>query len=273
VTEGDAVDFIGPILERKRKAIERRRAHRRGASPAVAVAAEGRGALAEAALRRSRPGWPSVIAEIKLRSPSAGTFRKRERGVVQSIARQYAAGGAAAVSVLCDGPGFGGSVLDLRRAASAVSVPLLFKEFVLDPLQVALAHDVGAHMVLLIVRAMDDERLRRLVAEVQRRGMAPVVEAADEAEVERALSTDARIVGVNARDLRTFGVDAERARRALALIPSDRIAVHMSGIRNADDLASVARTRTDAVLVGEALMRSPEPDVVLRSWLAQAPPG
>jgi indole-3-glycerol phosphate synthase len=265
------IDYLGPILERKRRENTRRRKHgARGARIDVgSVELElDRGAVAVAALRRASAGAPRVIAEIKHRSPSAGLIRARVPGAVQAIAQQYAEAGAAAISVLCDGPGFGGSVLDVRRAEQAVSVPLLFKEFVLDPLQVSLARAVGAHMVLLLVRALDAASLQALVDEVRRQGMAPVVEAADENELEVALATGASIVGVNARDLRSFRVDTEGARRALSRVPAERIAVHMSGVRSAEDLLRVGESRADAVLVGEALMRAASPGARLQQWLA-----
>jgi indole-3-glycerol phosphate synthase len=266
-----AVDYLGPILERKRRENARRAAHAALVTPRLPESgAADRGAEAIERLRRG-PGQPlRVIAEIKLRSPSAGIIRAREPGLVAAFAREYADAGAAAVSVLCDGPGFGGTVLDLRRAAREVKVPLLFKEFVLAAPQVALAREVGAHMVLLIVRALEQSALETLVDAVLAHGMAPVVEAADEAELERALRTRATIVGVNARDLRTFSVDPERARRAFASVPGDRIVVHMSGITSAAQFAQAASSRADAVLIGEALMRSAAPGARLREWLAAA---
>jgi indole-3-glycerol phosphate synthase len=269
-----AVDHLGAILERKRIENVRRRAHAQLAARLMNAAAvappQDRGALALARLRRAQRDPVRVIAEIKLRSPSAGAIRIRARGAVQALAREYEGGGAAAISVLCDGKGFGGSPLDVRRAASTVAVPLLFKEFVLDEVQVALARVLGAHMVLLLVRALPPDRLNLLVDEVLRQGMAPVVEAADEDELQLALRTRATIVGVNARDLRTFRVDPKRARRAVELIPADRIAVRMSGITSADELARVASSRADAALVGEALMRAPSPGAQLRAWLEAA---
>jgi indole-3-glycerol phosphate synthase len=254
-----AVDYLGPILERKRRENARRLTHR-GLRPSARLAAtpdDDRERQAVARLRRAPGSSLRVIAEIKLRSPSAGVIRAYEAGVVTQIAREYAQAGAAAVSVLCDGPGFGGSPLDLRRAARAVGVPLLFKEFVLHPIQIALARELGAHMVLLIVRALERSSLGALVDEVLRQGMAPVVEAADERELELALETRATIIGVNARDLRSFQVDPDKARRALELVPDGRIAVHMSGITSADELVRASGSRADAVLVGEALMRAP----------------
>lgn len=268
------VDHLGVILERKRRENARRRAHPRLWPVTDAVRAgevSDRGAFALQRLRRPAGGSVRVIAEIKFRSPSAGTIRTREPGVATGIARQYEAAGASAVSVLCDGPGFGGGVLDLRRAARAVQVPILFKEFVLDPLQVGLARAAGAHMVLLLVRALDAASLRELVALVLKQGMAPVVEAADDDELDVALATHATIVGVNARDLRTFQVDSEHAQRVLARIPADRIAVHMSGITSAGALTRVcAASRADAVLIGETLMRAESPGDLLKEWIAAA---
>lgn len=264
-------EFLDRILVRKRVEVERRKRYGKQLAAIVEAAGdlEERGAFAIERLRRSGP-VPKVIAEIKRRSPSAGEIRKREVGDIAKIARGYAAGGASAVSVLCDGPGFGGSVLDLRRATKAIDVPVLFKEFVVDPLQIALARAAGAHMVLLIVRALSPDELHALVAEAHAAGLAPVVEAADEHELAVALSTDATIVGVNARDLRTFRVDPAYARRVLDVIPSERIAVLMSGISSSEQIAALSTTRADAVLVGEGLMRAEDPGARLRTWLDDA---
>lgn len=277
-------DYLTPILARKRIEVERRRRHAAArlqpsaaasASPRIAASdrsaspsASNGAARAIAALRRAPGEPPRVIAEIKRRSPSAGEIRPRERGDVAQIARAYLAGGAAAISVLCDGPGFGGGALDVRRAARAVTAPILFKEFVLDELQLDLAQAVGASMALLVVRALTTERLHALVRAAHQRGLAPVVEAANLEELRRALETDAEIVGVNARDLGTFKVDTSAAVSALARIPAGRIAVHMSGVRGALDLRNVAAGRADAVLIGESLMRAADPTLKLRELLA-----
>ena len=265
-------DYLAAILERKRAEIRRRLAHvSKGTVPFETSGAEAsdgeRGARAVQALRRAPGGPPRVIAEVKFRSPSAGVIRARGVGDVAAIARAYERGGAAAVSVLADGPGFGGSPLDVRRAAGAVAVPILFKEFVLDPVQVDLAHAMGASLVLLLVRALEGSALDELVRAVRARGMEPVVEAASAPELDRALATGATIVGMNARDLRTFEVDVEAAAVALAAVPRDRIAVFMSGIHDAAGLARVAGGRADAVLVGEGLMRAPDPCEKLRGIL------
>jgi indole-3-glycerol phosphate synthase len=266
-----AVDHLSAILERKRRENARRALRAASLEACERAAIDDRAALAFAALRRGSLDAPRVIAEIKHRSPSAGLIRAREAGLVAQLAREYERGGAAAVSVLCDAAGFGGSVLDVRRARAACAAPLLFKEFVLDPLQVTLARAVGAHMVLLIVRALSEPQLNALVAEVERQGMAPVVEAADADELDCALRTSAKIIGVNARDLRSFQVDGQHARALVDRIPEARIAVHMSGIRSAEDLARIADSRADAVLIGEGLMRAEQPGEQLRSWLSALP--
>jgi indole-3-glycerol phosphate synthase len=260
-------DYLTPILERKRRENVRRSRREHVLAQWDHAPVEDRAALALASLQRAPGAVPRVIAEIKHRSPSAGSIRPRAPESIAQLARQYERGGAAAVSVLCDRAGFGGSVLDVRRARAASSLPVLFKEFVLAPQQVTLARAVGAHMVLLLVRAMPEDALHSLVAEIGRQGMAPVVEAADEHELAVALRTSAAIVGVNARDLRSFTVDSQQARTLIERIPAGRVAVHMSGVRSADDLASVASSRADAVLVGEGLMRAPDPEARLREWL------
>jgi len=262
-------DFLASILERKRGEIARRYKHQPAASsvqaavpcPRTEVA---RAEQAYAALRREPGGAVRVIAEIKRKSPSAGVIRTPVRGDAVRIAQQYVDGGAAAISVLCDRVGFGGSVLDLRRVAAAVSAPVLFKEFVLDELQLQLAVQTGAHMVLLLVRALTPQRLQVLCDSAIALGLAPVVEAADVSELETALMTRAVVVGVNARDLRTFSVDPRAAHDCLQRIPAARIAVHMSGVRSADDYRSVSAGRADAVLVGEGLMRADNPADKLR---------
>ena len=256
-------DLLRPILERKRREVARRRRH---ALPPLDVPAR---VASPEALRRPEGGLPRVIAEVKFRSPSAGAIRTWAPGSGVSVARGYVRAGAAAVSVLCDRVGFGGSPLELRRVARAVApVPVLFKEFVLDPLQIELAARCGASMLLLLVCALDDQDLRLLVTQSLARGIEPVVEAATEQELERALATGARVVGINARDLNTFVVDPERAERLVEKIPKERVAVYMSGVNDADDLRDIARGRADAVLVGSALMRKSDPGAELSGWLA-----
>ena len=262
----DPVDHLAQIVERKRVEVARRLRR----APMYARWAEQREAPkpgAARALARASGEPPKVIAEIKLRSPSAGVIRARRTLELPEIASGYELGGAAAVSVLCDGPGFGGCPLDLRRAVQVLSVPVLFKEFVVHEVQLDLARALGASLVLLLVRVLDDAELVRLVRAARARGLEPVVEAADAEELERALHTEATIVGVNARDLRSFSVDAGQAASLVDRIPRERVAVFMSGVRSADDFARVSSTRADAVLIGEGLMRAEDPGARLAEWL------
>ena len=151
--------------------------------------------------------------------------------------------------------------------ARAVSVPVLFKEFVLHEVQLDLAAEVGASLVLLLARALSPQELQRLVSACVRRGLEPLVEAADSRELEQALDTDARLIGINARDLRTFTVDAKQAHGLIERIPSNRVAVYMSGVRSKEDFQRVNRTRADAVLIGEGLMRAADPGSRLARWM------
>jgi len=262
------VDHLARIVVRKRVEVARR-LRRADSFVRFAEAAPLPRADLLAPLRRPSGEGPRVIAEIKLKSPSAGKFRERVPGELVDIAAGYERAGAAAISVLCDGPGFGGSPLDLRRVATRVHVPVLFKEFVVDPVQVDLARAAGASYVLLIVRMLNDRELVQLIREVRMRGLEPVVEAADADELDRALATDASIVGVNARDLRSFDVDGGRAGELVDRIPLERVAVFMSGIRSAADYVRVAGTRADAVLIGEGLMRAPDPGAKLSELLRE----
>lgn len=260
------MDFLSEIVARKKREVARRKPRLLRWRVALGTATASDPAAVTRALRRAEGEPPRVIAEIKHASPTAGAIRAREPGGVARIARAYVEGGAAAVSVLADAPSFGGTPLDVRRVARAVEVPVLFKEFVLDESQLRLAAALGASMVLLLVRCLDDATLGSLIAVARGLGLEPVVEAADARELDRALATGATIVGVNARDLRTFRVDRTAAAQALSVIPADRIAVLMSGILTHQDFAEAAATRADAVLVGEALMRAHDPAAVLRSW-------
>ena len=261
-------NLLAPILDRKRREIARRRRHGAGReAPADPGAARVAGLDY---LRRADGALPRVIAEVKFSSPSAGAIRPWRAGDGVEVARGYVKAGAAAVSVLCDRVGFGGSPLQLRRVARAVApVPVLFKEFVLDPLQIQLASRCGASLALLLVCALEDTALKQLVDFSFESGIEPVVEAANERELDRALATKARVIGINARDLTTFQLDRGLAARLVEKIPSDRVAVYMSGVNNADDLCEIANGRADAVLVGSSLMRTSNPGQTLEGWLAK----
>jgi indole-3-glycerol phosphate synthase len=194
---------------------------------------------------------------VKRRSPSAGVIRDdldpAERAAL------YAERGAAAISVLTDGPFFGGSVSDLRSAAAKVAVPVLRKDFILDELQIVEARAAGAAAVLLIVRALGRERLETLLAAAARQELDALVEVHTAAEVDVALEAGARIVGVNSRDLDSFRIDTGAAWRLLRQLPREVVAVAESGMA---DWADVARARdhgADAVLIGTALSAAADP--------------
>ncbi|HSN83536.1 MAG TPA: indole-3-glycerol-phosphate synthase [Polyangiales bacterium] len=260
-------DYLAAILARKRRENERRRRHLAAMQPIERHPEPSRGERGIEALRRAPGDAPSVIAEVKFRSPSAGQIRPWSPGEAVRVAQSYQRGGASVISVLADGPGFGGSPLLVRRVAAAVHVPVLYKEFVLDPIQVDLAFDVGASLVLLLVRALDDTQLRSLIARTRELGMEPVVEAASVGEVDRAIAVGSTIIGVNARDLSTFRVDMDAARASVDRIPPEHVAVFMSGVRTTEHLREVARARADAVLIGEGLMRSADPGARLSELL------
>lgn len=223
-----------------------------------------------AALRPIAGGPARLIAEVKRASPSKGLLAERFDPVAQ--AQAYAAGGAAAISVLTEPDFFLGSLDHLRAVRAAVDAPVLRKDFLLDPYQVYEARAVGADAVLLICALLDDDLLGTLLALTRSLGMEALVEAHDASEAQRAVALGARVIGVNSRDLRTFTVDADVVRRLRPLVPADRLFVAESGI---SDELGVARARAfgaDAALVGEALMRSKSPDELARR-LANAPGG
>jgi len=260
-------DFLSEILLRKRRENERRRRHLAALRAVERPPQRERSERGIQALRRAPGAAPAVLAEVKFRSPSAGEIRPWSAGEGVRVAQAYERAGAAAISVLADGPGFGGSPLLVRRVAKAVRVPVLYKGFVLDSIQVELAYDVGASLVLLLVRALGDEELHALIEQIRGLGMEPVVEAASSVEVDRAVAAGSTIVGVNARDLGTFQVDMGAARECIARIPAGCVAVFMSGVRSADDFREVAQGRADAVLIGEGLMRSEDPGARLSELL------
>jgi len=212
----------------------------------------------EAALRRPDV---AVIAEVKRRSPSAGVIRDdldpAERAAL------YAGRGAAAVSVLTDGPFFGGSLGDLRVAAASIHVPVLRKDFILDELQILEARAAGAAAVLLIVRALRGERLAALVRAARAHELDALVEVHTGPELDRALEAGARIIGVNSRDLDTFRIDTEAAWRLLRRVPPDRLAVAESGMADREDVIRARDHGADAVLIGSALSAAADPGEVL----------
>ena len=221
--------------------------------------------------RLVRPGL-HLIAEIKRASPSAGRIAATGDDIV-ARARAYQAGGAAAISVLCEPHWFGGSVDDLRRIRAAVSIPVLAKEFVVDPRQLEGLRAAGADAVLLLAALHPRKRdLRALVESALTLGLEPFVEAHDERELRLALETDARLIGINNRDLRTLAVDIGRAGRLRALVPDDRLVVAESGVQGAGTIARWRAQGFDGALVGEALVRAADPAAAVRSFVAAGRP-
>lgn len=257
--------FLDPILARKRTEVEERRAAlpERELRARAAEAPEPR--PFEAGLS-PRGGPVRIIAEVKRASPSAGGIDPGLDAPAQ--ARRYAAGGAAAISVLTDGPGFGGSLDDLRAVRAAVDVPLLRKDFVLDRYQLLEARAAGADAALLIVAALEPDALLRLLDDCAELGLAALVEVHDLAEAEAALRAGARLVGVNNRNLHTFLVDLATSERILPALPDGVKGVAESGVRTAADARRLRRAGASNLLVGEALVRAPDPARLLAQLAA-----
>ena len=212
----------------------------------------------------------SIIAEIKRKSPSEGDLRGDLDPV--AIAAGYAEAGAAAISVLTEPAYFGGSLGDLECVSSAVDIPCLRKDFIVDPIQVLEARASGASLVLLIVAALEDGPLRSLREQIEGLGMEALVEAHTADEVRRAVDAGSRIIGVNNRDLSTFKIDLGVAETLRALIPDGVVTVAESGIHTTGDLGRMVRAGYDACLIGSSLMRSSDPTQTLRDLLAAANP-
>lgn len=210
------------------------------------------------ALRGSEVG---VIAEVKRRSPGAGEIRP---GLDPAdLARSYQRHGAAALSVLTDVEYFGGSLDDLRAAREAVQLPILRKDFMIDPVQIHEARAAGADCILLIVRILSDAQLAELHGVALELGMGALVEVHDARELERARRLNAHIVGINNRDLSTFKTDLAVSERLQSELPRDVVTVSESGIRSGAEVARLGRAGLDAVLVGETLLRAEDPGAEL----------
>jgi indole-3-glycerol phosphate synthase len=210
----------------------------------------------------TQPGV-SLIAEHKRRSPSAGEIRAGAS--VADVVSAYERGGAAALSILTEGPHFGGSLDDLREARGASVLPILRKDFVVDAYQVYESAAAGADAILLIVAALDDDALATLNREALALDLDVVVEVHKEEELERALEiADPDVIGINNRDLVDFSVDVERTYELLSDVPAGKTVVSESGFHTREQLDDLERVGVDAVLVGESLMRAPDPEAACR---------
>ncbi len=254
--------ILGQILAAKRRRIAA------GEFMAASSHARPDGARFAAALRSSSPSKKSsslsFLCEIKRRSPSAGLFLADLDVRLEGVAQAYRRGGAAALSVVIEQDFFGGDPVMLPRAKAASGLPVLMKDFVVDECQLDFAAALGADAVLLIAAALSDAELPRLHAAARARGLAVLVEAHDESEVRRAAALGAEIVGVNSRDLATFAVDLAGMARLGALLPERAVRVAESGIRTRADVDALSAAGYGAFLVGETLLRSPDPARTLR---------
>ncbi|MFJ7826458.1 indole-3-glycerol phosphate synthase TrpC [Psychrobacillus sp. NPDC096623] len=206
-----------------------------------------------------------VISEIKRASPSKGLIAEGVKPAEQAI--QYAEAGAACISVLTDTPFFQGTFDDLAEVARTVSIPILCKDFIIHPIQIDYAKHAGASVVLLIVAALEQEKLSTLYKYAISKGLEVLVEVHDSAELNRALQLDAKLIGVNNRDLRNFDVDLSRTAEIAAIFPFEekRVLISESGIWNPNDATKVSSYGASGVLVGESLMRSGDVGNAIRS--------
>jgi indole-3-glycerol phosphate synthase len=255
--------ILDRIVEARRASI----AHRKRVLPDVAlkIAAEKNEPARDFFGALARDGAFNVIAELKKASPSKGLLR--ENYAPADLAAALAGAGAAALSVLTEEEFFLGSLGDLKVAKKAAAVPILRKDFIVDPWQVWEARAAGADAFLLIVAILGDETLRELLELGRSLGMEPLVEVHSREETVRAVASSARIIGVNNRDLRDFNVRIETSLELISEIPEECVAVSESGLRTHEDLVRLRKAGFDAFLVGEHLMRYAEPGEPLRALI------
>ena len=263
--------IFSQILDRKRKAVAQLRADPASRDFGERALEIRKNAQPHRFLRalESDPQRLIIIAEFKRRSPSVGIIR--DDLTVSEIVRCYERGGAAAISVLTDEEYFGGSIGDLCAARSVTKLPLLCKDFIIDRIQILEAATAGADAVLLIVAALDDVSLGQLRALAEDElGLDALVEVHSSEELTRALNAGGKIIGVNNRDLRTFRVSLNTSERLIAEAPRDKIMISESGLHRTDSLLHLHKLGFRGFLIGQALMRAPDPEAALRDLLAAA---
>lgn len=260
-------DILNRILARKAEEIEQRSRVRPLAELRTRALQQPptRGFI-EAIRRKHAAGDAAVIAEVKKASPSKGLIRKDFNPA--QIARSYQAGGAACLSVLTDVDFFQGSNLYLGEARAACSLPVLRKDFTIDPYQVYEARVIGADCILLIVAALEDGPMVEMANLAMELGMDVLVEVHDIDELERALQTDCELIGVNNRNLRTFEVSLDTTLALQDAVPRDRTLVTESGIATRADVAKMREAGVETFLIGESFMREPDPGAALRRLFA-----
>ena len=262
-----SVDILERIAAYKRREVAARRAARPGAQvEAAARAAPPVRPFAGVLRAAAAPGRPALIAEIKKASPSKGLIRPDFDP--PALARAYREGGAACLSVLTDRPSFGGDDAFLVAARQACALPVLRKDFLVDPWQVAESRALGADCILVIMAMVDDATAAALMAEARRLGMDALVEVHDEAELDRAAALGADLLGVNTRDLRSFHVDLAVFERLAPRAPAGALLVGESGVFTPADAARLADAGAHAMLVGESLMRQADVAEATRALLA-----
>ena len=224
--------------------------------------------MAERGFRRAIavPNKLTLIAELKKKSPSKGMLRERFEPV--SLAQQLESAGAAALSVLTDESYFGGRLEYLRDAKNFTQIPILRKDFIIDPYQVYEAALYGADAVLLIVRVLGDEQLTECMQAADKLGIEPLVEVHSEPELRLALSCGAHVIGINHRDLKTFKMDSALSATLIPKIPAGKVLVAESGLNTAEDIKRMKALGVHAVLIGEALMASPDPAAKIKELFA-----
>jgi indole-3-glycerol phosphate synthase len=226
--------------------------------------------FADALLRIQRDDGNALICEVKRKSPSAGDISPGRNQV--SVAKDYEAGGAACISVLTDGPSFGGSLDDMISVRNAISIPVLRKDFIVDPIQIVEARAAGADAILIIMAAVDDALARDLHQTADDLGLSVLLEAHDEAELVRALGLPSPLIGVNNRNLRTFTTDLATTEVLADLIPdiaaSGRILISESGVKDSADITRLRQSGARGFLIGESLMRAENTVESVRSLAA-----
>jgi indole-3-glycerol phosphate synthase len=261
-------DKLKAILDYKKDEVAAlKRQRTRAMLEADAKSAPAPRGFAEALLRIAKADGNALICEVKRKSPSAGEINAVR--TPEAAAKAYEAGGAACISVLTDGPSFGGSLEDLRAVRTAVSLPVLRKDFVIDPVQIVEARAAGADAILIIMAAVDDGLAGELHAAADELGMSILLEAHDEAEFVRALGLPSPLMGVNNRDLRTFTTDLGVTERLADMMPEGRLLISESGVRSAEDVIRLRACGARGFLVGESVMRAENPRESVQT-LAQA---
>jgi indole-3-glycerol phosphate synthase len=263
-------DTLAPILAAKRSLVaDQKRKISESELKARARELDAPRGFAAALRAKTAPGTAerrfALIAEIKKASPSAGLIRPDFDPA--TLARGYELGGAACLSVLTDAPFFQGRDEDLAAARDACALPVLRKDFMVDPYQVWEARAIGADCILLIVAALADDEMKRLEAVAQEAGLDVLVEVHDAAELARALRLATPLIGINNRNLKTLKTDIATTEALAREVPSDRLIVSESGLRTHADLARMARAGARAFLIGESLMREPNVEVATRALI------